>query len=63
MQTYVYIGCTDCCLRRRCWFLKEGKEGGVEGGSREAKVSLCAQGGEGNTADSAAVSIPIAEPH
>nr|CAB3501863.1 unnamed protein product [Digitaria exilis] len=40
---------------------KEGKEGGVEGGSREAKVTLCAEGGEGNTTDSAAISIPITE--
>ncbi|CAD6213046.1 unnamed protein product [Miscanthus lutarioriparius] len=41
----------------------EGKESGAEGGSREAKVSLCAEGSEGNTAHSATVSIPIAKPH
>jgi hypothetical protein len=45
------------------FLVQEGKEDGVEGGSREAKVTLCAEVGEGNTAYSAAVSIPITKPH
>ena len=58
------------------WSVQEGKEGGVEGGSseakvtlcvegggsREAKITLCVEGGEGDTTYSAAVSISLGKP-